>query len=274
MTDRPMKRSHDCAVCRCGPHNYDYWELRTSHIVETNRKETLLVKSSRQAKQTSSSVQIHFMQPCTGPGSGIFNLPTSSRAAIIMHVILLSTLCAAALAAPVLHSFENRAEPGSTWQPAQGTAASCDKTSDKIIGFYVGPQMESVLTDACAAMMPSCAYPARLAEDVVCAQVMDWRLDGQKNNTQSANVETLEGNKISGWDVKFSVTPVAELESSAGVFWTAQDCYGYFAYMLQQSEPAGCHTEQGFGVGSITVGGDSSLAGTVFTVEIIPEELS
>lgn len=62
--------------------------------------------------------------------------------------------------------------------------------------------MESVLTDACAAMMPRCAYPDRLADDIVCAQVIDWKLDGPKNSTQSANIETTEGNKISGWNVK------------------------------------------------------------------------
>lgn len=148
--------------------------------------------------------------------------------------------------------------------------------------------MESVLTDACTAMMPPCAHPAQLADDVVCAQVMDWRLDGPKNSTQSANVETADGNKISGWDVKckstlqvrsmplliicaVSVTPAAQPENSAGVFWTAQDCYGYFAYMLEKWEPEGCHTTRGFGIGNITAGGESSLAGTVFKVEIVSE---
>ncbi|KAL1597601.1 hypothetical protein SLS59_007298 [Nothophoma quercina] len=132
--------------------------------------------------------------------------------------------------------------------------------------------METVLTNACAAMMPPCAYPDRLADDIVCAQVMDWRLDGPKTSTQSANVETAEGNKISGWDVKLSVTPAAQAKTSAGVFWTAQDCYGYFAYMLENWEPEGCHSQRGFGIGNITVGGDSSLAGTVFKVEIVAEQ--
>lgn len=208
----------------------------------------------------------------------------------IMHAILfLGTICAVAFAAPVAHSLETRAEVDSTWQPAEGTATSCDSASDKIIGFYVGPQIESVLTDACAAMMPPCAYPSRLPEDAVCVQVIDWRLDGPKNSTQSANIETLDGNKISGWGVRctllnsvvtflhlltfpVSVTPAAQPESSPGVFWTAQDCYGYFAHMLQESEPAGCHTSQGFGIGSITVGGDTSLAGTVLKVEIVAEQ--
>ncbi|KAH6621883.1 hypothetical protein C7974DRAFT_456645 [Boeremia exigua] len=191
-----------------------------------------------------------------------------------MHsTFVITTLCAVALAAPLSHSsFEHRAEPTSSWQPPQGTTTSCDKASDKIIGFYVGPQMESVLTDACAAMMPRCAYPDRLADDIVCAQVIDWKLDGPKNSTQSANIETTEGNKISGWNVKFSVVPAAQPEGSAGVFWTAQDCYESFAYMLQNPAPEGCHTEQGFGVGSITVGGDSSLAGTVFKTEIVADE--
>lgn len=62
--------------------------------------------------------------------------------------------------------------------------------------------MESVLADACAAMMPPCAYPDRLADDNVCAQTMDWQLDGPKDSTQSANIETVEGNKISGWATK------------------------------------------------------------------------
>lgn len=120
-----------------------------------------------------------------------------------MHsIILLGTYCAAAFAAPLTPTFQSRAGTNSTWQPAEGTTTSCDKTSDKIIGFYVGPQMETVLTNACSAMMPPCAYPDRLADDIVCAQVMDWSLDGPKTSTQSANVETAEGNKISGWDVK------------------------------------------------------------------------
>lgn len=118
------------------------------------------------------------------------------------HIFLFSTLCALAFAAPVTYSLESRADTNPTWQPAAGSKSSCDKTSDKIIGFYVGPQIQSVLTDACAAMMPPCAHPDRLANDTACSQVMDWRLDGPKSSTQSANVETLEGNKISGWDVK------------------------------------------------------------------------
>lgn len=67
------------------------------------------------------------------------------------------------------------------------------------------------------------------------------------------------------------MTPAAQTVSSQEVFWTAQDCYGYFAYMLQNMEPEGCHTQKGFGIGNITVGGDSRLAETVFKVEIVAE---
>lgn len=116
--------------------------------------------------------------------------------------LFISTLCAVALAAPLTQTIASREYSTSTWQPAPGSKSSCDKTSDKIIGFYVGPQMEDVLTNACAAMMPPCAYPERLPKDTVCPQVVDWHLDGPKTSTQSANVETAEGNKISGWDVK------------------------------------------------------------------------
>lgn len=128
--------------------------------------------------------------------------------------LVISTICTVALAAPVIHDPENRAGGNSTWQPAGGTTTSCDKTSDKIISFYVGPQMESVLTNACAAMMPPCAHPNRLADDFVCSQSINWRLDGPKDSTQFANVETTEGNKISGWDVKCESLKWAEVKQT------------------------------------------------------------
>jgi hypothetical protein len=124
-----------------------------------------------------------------------------------MHnLLVLSTLCVAAFAAPLTQAIEGRADITSTWQPANGSTSLCDKTSDKILGFYVGPQMESVLADACAAMMQPCAYPDRLPKGTVCPQVVNWQLNGSETSTQSACVETTEGNKISGWDVKCKCT--------------------------------------------------------------------
>jgi hypothetical protein len=64
-----------------------------------------------------------------------------------------------------------------------------------------------------------------------------------------------------------SVTPLhTGNKTSAGVFWTKADCYGYFAQIVSQRPPFGC---QGSGVGSLTVGGTKSLNGTVFNIELV-----
>lgn len=113
--------------------------------------------------------------------------------------VILSTLATSALAFPSPLSPIARAD---TWTVAPNSTVTCAK-SDKIIGFLVGPQMDTVLNDACAAMMPVCAYPDRAPKDTVCPQVMDWKLDGPKTSTQNANVEdAATGNKLSGWAVK------------------------------------------------------------------------
>jgi hypothetical protein len=41
--------------------------------------------------------------------------------------------------------------------------------------------------------------------------------------------------------------------------------------MLNTWEPEGCHGSKGSGIGSMVVGGDSSLKGTVFEVSIVPQ---
>jgi len=53
------------------------------------------------------------------------------------------------------------------------------------------------------------------------------------------------------------------------VRWRKDDCYGYFERILNGSEPAGCHGDAGSGAGSITVGGDGSLKGTMFEVSTV-----
>lgn len=71
--------------------------------------------------------------------------------------------------------------------------------------------------------------------------------------------------------IQVAVTPAQQPLDSAGVFWTREECYGYFAHMLEKQESeGGCHTEKGFGVGKITAGGDSVLKDTVFEVTIVP----
>jgi hypothetical protein len=195
--------------------------------------------------------------------------------------LLLSALCAASLAAPLAQT----SDP-TNWTPADGSVAQCDKTSDKNIAFFQSSDLDTVITNACAAMMP-CAYPNRPA-DMVCAGTIDIPLQGQEASVQPADIQTSEGNKISGWSAKckfsarnavssrvdvhlVTVTP-PENQGPTGVRWRKGDCYGYFEQLLNSGEPQGCHTDGASGVGSITVGGDSSLKGTVFEVEIVEEQ--
>lgn len=116
--------------------------------------------------------------------------------------VLLSTLIATTVAAPLAKKQDKSTGKNPAWQPTAGTTATCNNDADKIVGFYVGPQLETVVNDACAAMLPPCAYQDRLGPNTVCIQTVDWPLDGSKSSIQSANVETKQGNKISGWDVK------------------------------------------------------------------------
>ncbi|CAO2650091.1 Nn.00g013830.m01.CDS01 [Neocucurbitaria sp. VM-36] len=183
----------------------------------------------------------------------------------LLTSLLTATTTTTVLASPLTPIILPR--QSATWQPEVGTAGRCNKTSDYIIGFYVGPQLETVVNDACAAMMPPCAYQDRVSSDTFCIQTIDWPLAGVKSSVQSANVETRDGNKLSGFDVRFIVSPAAQPAESAGVFWTVADCYGYFAYLL-----AGCHGEAGFGTGRLRVGGESSLNGTVFDISIVAEQ--
>jgi hypothetical protein len=70
-----------------------------------------------------------------------------------------------------------------------------------------------------------------------------------------------------------TVTPAEQPNDSAGVSWTREECYGYFAHMLEkQDSEGGCHTDKGFGVGKIVAGGDSVLKNTVFEVTIVQAE--
>ncbi|KAH7130279.1 hypothetical protein B0J11DRAFT_248329 [Dendryphion nanum] len=158
------------------------------------------------------------------------------------------------------------------WTPSEGTTVSCDYTANKKISFNVGPQKESVLNDACAAMLPRCAYPQRLSNDTICIQTTDWALDGPKTSTQSANVIDGEStNKLSGWSVKFSITPALQQNDATSVFLTRDDCYGYFDQLVSKLEPLGCFvSSKGTGVGSIKVGGTSTLKDTIFKIEIVP----
>ncbi|KAI4639274.1 hypothetical protein J4E93_009453 [Alternaria ventricosa] len=187
--------------------------------------------------------------------------------------MLFSAFLASALAAPLVPRQSPKTGASDSWQPAPDTITTCDEPgSDKLLSFAADPKLETILNNACAAMMPGCAYPDRIPTGTLCTATVNYPLNGHKNSTQDANVVGSDGNSITDHAVRFDVTPASQPEDSAGVFWKVEDCYGYFARMLQKSGKEGCHTDAGSGSGNVTVGGDSSLAGTIFKVSIVPTE--
>ncbi|KAI4933526.1 uncharacterized protein J4E92_003193 [Alternaria infectoria] len=186
--------------------------------------------------------------------------------------MLFSAFLATALAAPLVQRQSPKTGASDSWQPASDTITTCDPDSPKLLSFTADPKLETILNNACAAMMPGCAYPDRIPTGTLCTATVDYPLNGDKNSTQDANVVGSDGNRITDYAVRFDVTPASQPEDSAGVFWKVEDCYGYFARMLQKSGKEGCHNDVGSGSGNVTVGGDSSLAGTIFKVSIVPTE--
>ncbi|KAF2846186.1 hypothetical protein T440DRAFT_482740 [Plenodomus tracheiphilus IPT5] len=182
-------------------------------------------------------------------------------------VTILSALVATALATPLALP-KSGADPN--WKPNPGTAVTCDTKTDKVLGLYVGPQMETIINQACAAMMPDCAFPDK-HPNIFCTLSIDYKLDSPKSSIQDANVQEGAGQKLPNWDAKLAVYPPEHPENPAGVFWTVKDCYGYFAQLLTNwVDQGGCHTNAGFGLGNITAGAGNSLEGTVFEVSVVP----
>jgi hypothetical protein len=116
--------------------------------------------------------------------------------------MLFSAFLATALAAPLVQRQSPKTGSSDSWQPAPDTTTTCDATSDKSISFMRGPQLGTVLDNVCAAMMPGCAYPDRIANGTLCTATIDYPLDGPKSSTQDANVLDSNGNSISDWQVK------------------------------------------------------------------------
>ncbi|KAI4626527.1 uncharacterized protein J4E88_007935 [Alternaria novae-zelandiae] len=186
--------------------------------------------------------------------------------------MLFSAFLATSLAAPLVQRQSPKTGASDSWQPASDTITTCDPDSPKLLSFTADPKLDTILNNACAAMMPGCAYPDRIPTGTLCTATVDYPLNGDKNSTQDANVVGSDGNRITDYAVRFDVTPASQPEDSAGVFWKVEDCYGYFARMLQKEGKEGCHNSVGSGSGNVTVGGDSSLAGTIFKVSIVPTE--
>jgi hypothetical protein len=117
--------------------------------------------------------------------------------------MLFSVLIATALAVPLIQRQPPNPVTGesNSWQPASGTATTCDTQSDKLISFSQGVLISTALDNACAAMMPACAYPDRAGVEF-CKATVDYALDGPKSSTQDVNVVDENDNKHSGWNAK------------------------------------------------------------------------
>lgn len=160
-----------------------------------------------------------------------------------------------------------------------------------ILSSSIASQFEAIINNACAAMMPVCAFPDRVDPETICIQTVDWPLSERKTSILPASLNLGDGDHSGGWQVQckllsklmdriadvriVEVVPPSQGEDSVGAQWTVQDCYGYFSSMLEQAVPIGCRRPQGFGFSSSTVGGSpyesgggSALAGTKFTVSI------
>ncbi|KAH7412320.1 hypothetical protein DE146DRAFT_275767 [Phaeosphaeria sp. MPI-PUGE-AT-0046c] len=185
----------------------------------------------------------------------------------MFNTLLLSSFATMAFAAPLAQSGVLPSLDSSTWTPAPGFETTCEADAQELISLDLEPQLEKVLNEACAAMMPPCAYPELLREDTVCIKTVVWPLEEAVESTQ-----TFEGETSAGGQVRFSVTPNAQPEDAPPVQWTKQECYGYFSQMLQKSQPEGCRREQGFGTGKLVAGGDSPFKGMIFEVAIVSEE--
>lgn len=116
-------------------------------------------------------------------------------------ITVISALFATALATPLVKRQVGISGKADYWTPNPGTSSVCNKTAEEHIGFFQGPPLEYVLNNACAAMMPKCAYADRSA-DLFCIQTIDFALSGPKSTVQSVNVQNRSGNKISGWKLK------------------------------------------------------------------------
>ncbi|KAF2133879.1 hypothetical protein P153DRAFT_280995, partial [Dothidotthia symphoricarpi CBS 119687] len=154
-------------------------------------------------------------------------------------------------------------DSGSILQSAVDVQITCNTDSDKIIGFYVGPQLETVLNDACAAMMLPCAYQNHLPNDTFCRlgctiQVSSFLLRSCTRIDRLSQFSSFERSKMQ----------MSALMACSGQSKTD----GYFACLLEIWAPEKCHCEEGFGVVNFSVGGETSLNGTVFDVSIVAEQ--
>ena len=120
-----------------------------------------------------------------------------------MHIgLFFSALVATTLATPVTRRQSSKTGASDKWTAAANTETTCDTACDKFISFAQGSQLETAVNNACAAMMPACAYQDRLPEGTFCTATIDYALGGPKNSTQQASVVDSSGKSIGNWDVQ------------------------------------------------------------------------
>lgn len=116
-----------------------------------------------------------------------------------MHCLPLALAILATAVAHPAPAYESGHGPA--WIAAAGSTAKCESNSTLTVSFNQGPPQQTVLDNACAAMLPSCAYPERRGNDTACVQTFEYGLNAPASSIQSANV--LEnGDKSLKWSVK------------------------------------------------------------------------
>jgi hypothetical protein len=132
----------------------------------------------------------------------------------LLFSILSTLLFATTLAVPLIQRQNHTTGESNSWQPAPGTASTCDTQSDKLISFTQGVLLSTALDNACSAMMPACAYPDR-AGTQVCKATVDYALEGPKSSVQDVNVVDAYDNKHAGWNARCtsSLPPSSSLSS-------------------------------------------------------------
>ncbi|KAH7551800.1 hypothetical protein BM1_09434 [Bipolaris maydis] len=190
-----------------------------------------------------------------------------------MHfTLLISALAASALASPLATTPMTKAGMSDTWTPAPSTTASCANTDEPnfYVSFARSDPVETVIHNACVAMMPECAFRDRLPNGNFCTATVDYQIDGPKTYIPpnvDASSYTDEQSQSSQVILR---PPLGEGDGSTDplVFWKVQDCYGYFHQLLEEMSPEGCRDSEGSLLGELVVGEESSLAGTKFVVSM------
>ncbi|EUC43632.1 hypothetical protein COCMIDRAFT_38435 [Bipolaris oryzae ATCC 44560] len=175
-----------------------------------------------------------------------------------MHfTLLINALAASVLASPLATTPITQTGKIDTWKSAPGTVSYCEVGDGQknLVKFGRDNPVETVIHNACVAMMPECAFRDQLSDDISCTATVDFQLESDKTYGPP-NVVALRSNVL--------VSP--PYREDRHTFWTVQDCYGYFHQLLEKTNPEGCCTSDGLLLGQLHVGEGSPLAGAKFYI--------